>query len=957
VTVHVPRQGTLLGREREWAELHEALRETTEGSGGLLLLAGEAGVGKTRLAEEAFAAADMPTFSGAAAPTAAAPPYGPIVGALRSYLRSEPRGLDECGPLAGHLSLLLPELGPGAEDVDRATLFEAIRCAFEEMGSGAPSVAFLDDLHWADDTTLDLLATLAAALESVPFLIVATYRSDEMPRGHPLRRLRLELRRGGRLREILLEPLPADETAQLAARIIGGEPSRSLTAILYDRTQGVPFFVEELAAALVAGGQLMERSAGIELAGGGELPIPDSLRDAVLMRVETLSDEARAALEVAAVAGLDFELDLVAEMASEDGVAEAIEHGLLVETDPGRGGLRHALTREALYTAVPWSRRRRIHRHLATELNRRGAAPAVLAEHWLGARENEPARVALLEAAHESRALHAYRDAARAARRALELWTGDDLDSARLGALELLAESSQLAGDLREAVRAWEEVADAPGVGAGALAEVQRRLASLHELQGTWDRAVTSRLAAASAFAAAGSTGDAAAERMAAASHLQSAGSLIAALDLIGAARSDVERAANVELKAQALGLEGQVRSKLGEGERGIELAREGLSIALANDLTGTAAHGYYLLASALEHAADYAGALDLYAAGAEFCEERGIAGMDGVCFACLALVLRGTGDWERAVELCRRVLGEEGPATARMVAAAELGLIHTLRGETKRARPLLAEALVYAQTAEILGLEVEAAGGLARLDELEGLGDSGAERARELVAQCAASEERHYSVRAIRWAASFFAARGERADAGACAEALAAGAAATASTEALAALAQALGELAVLEGEHDRAADQFLQALELQGQLTLPYERAETQLRASAALAAAGNREAAIEHLVDAYRTARKLRARPLASQAAGKLQALGEPVERRLGRRAAGDLERGGLSRRELEVLRLVAVGRTNREIAEQLFLSQRTVDMHVRNILAKLGCRSRVEAVSKGGELELV
>lgn len=956
MTVHVPEQGTLLGREREWAALHEALRETTTGSGGLLLLAGEAGVGKTRLAEDALAAADMPTFPGAATPTAARP-YGPIVAALRSYLRSEPRGLDDCGPLAGHLSLLLPELGPGAEDVDRATLFEAIRCALEAMGRRAPSVAFLDDLHWADETTLDLLAMLAAALESVPFLIVAAYRTDEMPRGHPLRRLRLELRRGGRLREISLEPLPVDETARLAARILDGAPSRSLTAIVYDRTQGLPFFVEELAAALVAGGQLTETAGGIELAGGGEVPIPDSLRDAVLMRAETLSNDARGALEVAAVAGLDFELDLVAEMASEDGVAEAIEHGLLVETSPGRGTLRHALTREALYAAVPWSRRRRIHRRLATELERRGAAPAVLAEHWLGARENESARVALLAAAHESLAVHAYRDAAHAARRALELWTGDDADPARLGALELLAESSQLAGELREAVRAWEEVVDAPGAAADALAEAQRRLASLHELQGASDRAVTARLAAASAFATAGRPGDAATERLAAASHLQSAGRLIAALDLIGAARSDVERAANVDLQAHALGLEGQVRSKLGDGERGVELAREGLSVALANDLTGTAAQGYYLLASALEHAADYAGALDLYAAGAEFCEERGVAEIDAVCFACLALVLRDTGDWERAVELCDRLLGGEGSATARMVASAELGLIHALRGETKRARPLLAEALAYAQAAERFALEVEAAGGLARVDELEGLGDSAAERARALVERCAASDERHYSIRAIRWAASFFASRGDRADAGACAEALAASAAATASTEALAALAHALGELALLERDHDRAADQFLHALELLGQLTLPYERAETQLRASAALAAAGQRDAAIENLVDAYRTARKLRARPLASQVAGRLHELGEPVERRLGRRAAGDLERGGLSRRELEVLRLVAVGRTNREIAEQLFLSHRTVDMHVRNILAKLGCRSRLEAVSRGGELELV
>jgi DNA-binding NarL/FixJ family response regulator len=122
-------------------------------------------------------------------------------------------------------------------------------------------------------------------------------------------------------------------------------------------------------------------------------------------------------------------------------------------------------------------------------------------------------------------------------------------------------------------------------------------------------------------------------------------------------------------------------------------------------------------------------------------------------------------------------------------------------------------------------------------------------------------------------------------------------------------------------------------------------------------ALAAAGERETAAERLTDAYRTARKLGAQPLAGLAARQLEALGEPVEERLGRRAAGDLARGGLTRRELEVMRFVASGRTNREIARELFLSRRTVDMHVRNILAKLGCHSRAEATRRAGELGLV
>jgi DNA-binding NarL/FixJ family response regulator len=121
--------------------------------------------------------------------------------------------------------------------------------------------------------------------------------------------------------------------------------------------------------------------------------------------------------------------------------------------------------------------------------------------------------------------------------------------------------------------------------------------------------------------------------------------------------------------------------------------------------------------------------------------------------------------------------------------------------------------------------------------------------------------------------------------------------------------------------------------------------------------LAAAGEREQALEHLGAAYRTARKLGARPLAAEAAGEVAKLGESVASRLGKRAAADIEGAGLTRRELEVVRLVAEGRTNKEIAQELVVSPRTIDMHVRNTLRKLDCRSRVEAARRAGELGLL
>jgi DNA-binding CsgD family transcriptional regulator len=389
-----------------------------------------------------------------------------------------------------------------------------------------------------------------------------------------------------------------------------------------------------------------------------------------------------------------------------------------------------------------------------------------------------------------------------------------------------------------------------------------------------------------------------------------------------------------------------------------VALAREGLALALAENLSESAAEAYYRLASALEHTSGYPQALDAYAAASDFCQQQGISGLAQVCLACLAPVMVKTGEWDRAVEVCRTILdADDTPATARMVAAAELGIVYVLRGETRRTRRLLADSHGFGRRNELFGLEVDAAHGLVRADALGGRVDAAVQRARDLIGRITGTEERHYSVSALRWITTFFAGQGLAADVARSAELLSQTAAALGTAEAVAGLGHALGEVALADGDATGAARHFSHALDLLGGLSVPYERAETQLRVAIAFAAAGERGLAIEHLTAVYRAARRLGARPLATAAAEELAGLGEQIERRLGRRAAGELEHAGLSRRELEVLRLVSVGRTNREIARELFLSPRTIDMHVRNVLTKLGCRSRTEATHRAVELGLL
>jgi len=948
----------LIGREVERAWISDAVAAARAGRGGLVLLAGEAGVGKTRLVEAALRDADADVLRGAAAATATAP-YGPVVAALRSHLRAVPGALGSCGPLRPHLALLIPELGDPAVSTDRATLFEAVHCAVETIARRRPAVVVLDDLQWSDAASLELLAGLAPALRELPVLVIGAYRSDELPREHPLRRLRADLRRARTLRELRVPPLGEPGTRALAEQALGEPVSPALAAVLHDRTQGIPFFVEELAQALHGGGRLLAGPQGLELAGDADVPVPDTIRDAVLLGTAALSDGARCAAEAASVAGAEFDLALVAGLECEDGLAELLLTGLVVETGGGRAGFRHALARGAVYESVPWLRRRDLHGRIAAALAAADGPIAEVAAHWLAAGERERALEALLASAAELASVHAYGDAARTGRQALELWAESDRPAERLAALERYSRCAELAGDLTEATRALREAAAAHGSGSpdAHAARLHRRLAALHALQGDRERALGARRIAADGFAAAGMTGEAAGERLVIASYLQSAGRHSEAVELAALAGDEAVRAERIDLRARALGLQGVARAKRGEFEHGVEIVRAGLSLALEHELTAEAAELYQRLGTALEIGADYGGAREALTTAVGLCDTAGVPEQEHVCLSCMAYVLRELGAWDEAAALCRELGAGSAPADQALVADGVLGAIHGLRGDARRARPLLLRCLATGVRLDVVSMTVDSAAALGWLDAEGGDHEAAAGHFRLVLDRWRRSEDHHYAVWALRCAACFFARHDDLPRARACAEALSSIAAAAGHGDALAALAHALGETALAEGDAGAAAAQLERALELHGALEIPFERAHIGLRAGVALAAAGRREDAIERLREAHRTARRLGARPVAARAAAEISLLAAPLEETLGRRAAAEHRAAGLSRRELEVMRLVAAGRTNREIARELFLSSRTVDMHVRNILAKLRCRSRTEATTRAGDLGLL
>jgi DNA-binding CsgD family transcriptional regulator len=947
----------LIERDEERAALDAALRDALEGHGSLVLVTGEAGIGKTRLTEEVVGEAGVSLLRGAPGPGTIA--YGPVVAAFRSHMRTRPDGLSSCGPLQPHLAMLLPELGGAVAESDRATLFEAIRCALAAIAADGPAVLLLDDLQWSDATTLELLSALSTALQELPILVVGAYRSEEIPQGHPIRRLRNELRRKGVLVEIDLKPLSEDGTAVLAASVLGSAPSPALARTLQDRTNGTPFFVEELAAALEADARLQSGEEGLELELDADVPLPQTVRDAVLLHASGLSPEARSTAEAAAVAGTRFDIELLAELACADGLDELTTNGMIVETEPGLAAFRHPIARDAIYADVPWVRRRSLHRDIATALSESGGNHADVAGHWLAARDSARALTALILATEEFAVLHAYRDAADAGRQALDLWPEGERGEERIAFLEQHARFSELAGELAEATRAQREVVSARRIeSAGrALADAERNLATIYELQGDRERALTARKVAADAYAANGLPGDAAAERLIVAGYLQSRGEYGEAVALTRLAIEESDRADRVDLRARALGLQGVAAVKGGDFEGGAETIGTGLALALEHELTLVAAEVYQRLGTAREISGDYGGAHEALTTAVGFCETDGAEGLEQTCLSCIAYVLRELGDWDRASELCDELLTPEASAGDTLVADGVLGAIAGFRGDAATARPLLDRCRATATTLDVVSMGVDSAAALAWLDEH--VGDLEAARANcaWLLDRWERSEDHHYGVWGLRWAACFFARLGDLAGARACTAALSSIATTTGHPDVLAALAHALGETALAEGHPDSAVEQIQRAADLHETLEIPFERAQIEYRLGVALVAAGEREPARERLRIAYELADRLGALPLGAQIVEQVTELGEPIEGLLGRRAAATHENSGLSRRELEVMRLVASGRTNREIAAELVLSPRTIDMHVRNILGKLDCRSRTEATSKAADLGLL
>lgn len=984
-----------VGREKELRQLQDALDRTAAGQSQRLLVAGEPGIGKTRLLAEfgeQARAAGWQVLSGRAYDTEGAPPYLPFREALRDYARTA--SLDDLreslGDAEQEVALLAPELLRRLPSLSTARSSASVNQVFRLHESvadvllgimrraKAPGMLLvLDDLHWADRASVLLLQHLARRLASAPLLFVGAYRSEEVHRGHPLAAALANLWREGSTQRLIPLPLTAEEVASLIQGITGVRPATAVAEAVECETEGNPFFVSQVVQHLRAEGHdLTTVEAAAAVTG-----VPEGVREVIEQRLEHLSGAANELLRMATVLGDGFNFqELQASLeGGQPGLLEALEEALaagMLREERDSYEFRHSLIRETIYDALSQPRRQRLHLRAGQSLetvhvnNLAPHAPA-LARHYRLAGPMADAEKAIgfaLQAGEAAKAVFADAEAAKHWETALKLLEEHGGDAGRrLLLLERIGEAVYTLGanHYPRALAYWRQAAElceqlglveqaaerrcrigrilgayAPSMDIpGALASLrsaQPVLESGPERAAQWSyyhalgflslrmartqagldasrRAMTlARRLESEADLVAQGLGDGRAWMLASVTHgahLLAAGHLLDGLKLMERAVAVADRV-NQTLpghvaawwRANASFLLDDPQNARRWIEREAALPRQAQARAptrrqsLVRDLVCLSARS-----------GDLAEARRLAAETDEL--PRGVTALN----LWQPMVAFWSGEWQRADTLWSRARQRDARAGNRAGQAefdCWLAWVRRVRGDRAGAAQLLQEALTIAVEGPILPIEVRARAGLALLN-VEARNPAAA---LSHVVRC-----------------QDIVANGEdwRGLAG------------------LVALAKAV--VAAAADRHSEAQSQFERAHATFERLGLLWEEAETLRWWGVSLLTAGDRlaarkklDAAID-LYDGHGAGKSWIERGLADRrrVTGK-ESAPRPLAVTLARP-------NNLSEREIQVLRLIASGKSNREIGEQLSISANTVDRHVSHIFAKAGVANRAEAAA--------
>jgi tetratricopeptide (TPR) repeat protein len=445
-----------VGRETEVHQLQAAFDAVLAGRGALTTVVGEPGIGKTALCEQLatyVALRGGRTLVGHAYEEGSfSLPYLPFVEALRTYVLAHPPDAlrEELGSGASDVARLISEIrerldvaprpSGGDPEEERWRLLQAVSEFLRNASQVQPLLVVLEDLHWADRGTLDLLIHLARSLQGARLLVVATYRDVEVDRAHPLSGALAELRRASSFGRVLLRGLTADEVQRMMQSITGQEARWSFAEAVHRQTEGNPLFVQEVLRYLVEEGHITHEGGRWHRAGETppEMHIPEGLRDVIGKRLSQLSPDCNRVLAVAAVIGRDFELETLRQVSElpEEALLDALEQArrVAVLEETARVGVvryrfAHAFFRQTLYEEMSAPRRLRLHQQVARALETQFASrlddhAAELAEHFAQSTDAEDLTKAVQYgelAARRAVAVYAYGEGARLLEQAIEV--------------------------------------------------------------------------------------------------------------------------------------------------------------------------------------------------------------------------------------------------------------------------------------------------------------------------------------------------------------------------------------------------------------------------------------------------------------------------------------------------------------------------------------------------------